>query len=270
MAEPGVESESQADTDTQPAWGDSVPEQQREALFVNNRFDGGKTPEGLAKLANSYLEVEKMASSRIKIPDENSTDEERKVFLDKFRPESPEKYELTRPPEGIPFDEGVEKVIRTAAHRVGISQAQLAAMNDVVNEYQVKTVEAQIKATEELNAKRWDKYRSEWGDEKTKENIELAKRAFEEAAPAELKELMSADQVEQDPILVATYSFFWRKTMDDTLVKGVGTRGTTTTKDDTTYRPRNYNSPEMYRNAKTEEDLKAKKWFETVKGYNYG
>lgn len=249
------------------AWGDSIPQESKEALFVNNRFDGGKTPEGLTKLSNSYLELEKAMSSRIKIPGEDATNEEKAAFYTKLgRPESPDKYELTRPAENIPYDEGVEKVIREAAYEVGISHAQLAAMNDVVNKYQAKVIEAQIKQVEELNAKRWDKYRSEWGEETTKENIELAKRAFNEVAPVELKELMSADQVEQDPILVATYSAFWRKTMNDKLVRGETPE--ISSGNEAQYRPKYDNSPEMYRNAKTEENLKAKNWF-IANGYKY-
>jgi len=251
------------ETAKQPTkWQDTIPAELKESLFVKDRFVKDETP---ANLAKSYVELEKGFHGRVKIPDEKTTEQERNEFYNKLgRPETPDKYELKRPeklPEGMGYDENFEKSMKMLAYNAGLSQSQLSVLADGFNKYQSELFTGEIQRIKQLNDGRWLNYKKEWGETKTTENVEYAKRCFDEFAPKELKELMTRDDVESDPILVAMYSSIWRKTLNDTLVQGQQVK-------DETHIPRFPNSPEMYRNAPGEEGEKARAYF-TEKGYKY-
>jgi hypothetical protein len=78
----------------------------------------------------------------------------------------------------------------------------------------------QAEQIKKLNDERWSKMKQERGEDGLKEDLEIAKRIFDEFAPDELKALMTKDDIDKDPILVKMYAKIGRLTMDDTLVRG--------------------------------------------------
>jgi hypothetical protein len=210
-------------------------------------------------LAQGYHELLKLDSVKVKIPDENASDEDRAKFYTKLgRPETPEAYQVKRPelPDGMPYDEKLEGHIKHAAHQAGLNQAQVSHLSKVYNDYQVEQWNAVLEENEKLNTQRTEKLKQDWGEDKYRENVELAKRAFGEIAPQVLKDLMTADDIEADPILLEMYSTIWRKTLDSPLIKGEqATAGD--------WKPDFPKSPEMY-----EDDPQGKKYFEG-QGYDY-
>lgn len=244
-------------TEVKDSW-DLIPEEIRKTSEIG-RFEKGKAPE----LAKAYLELSKMDSGRVKIPDDKAKPEEWDKFFTKCgRPETPDKYQIKKPDiAGDDYSEEIVKKFAVDAHKAGYTNKQVQAAVDWQVKLGKELKEQQEQQIKQLNDTRWEKYKKEWGEVKTKENIELAKRAFVEVAPEELKELMTVDQIEQDPILVKMYSSFWRKTMDDTLIRGERPKIEE-------FKPQYPKSPEMYRNDQSEEGIKARKYFES-QGYRY-
>lgn len=242
-------------------WRDGVAKEKRFSAEGKDRLERFEKPEDAAI---SYLELESSMGGKVKIPAEDAPEEEWTAYYDKIRPESAEKYEVERPemPEGLPYDEELEKSIKALAHKAGLSKKQLAAMAKGYNDYVIGIFNTRIDETKRLNEERWANLKIKWGERQTTENIELAKRAFNEIAPEELKKIMNPEDVEQDPILVQMYANIWRKTLDDTLIKG---KPPVKPED---YKPQYPDSPEMYRGGEDEESRKAREYFKK-KGYKY-
>jgi hypothetical protein len=248
--------------ETSSDW-DSIPEDLRNTTELK-AFEKGKTP----ALAKSYVELSKSASGKIRIPDEKATPEELKKFNAAIAPflgipESPDKYQIKAPElsdeekaMGITYSPDLEKGFKEAAHKAGFNSKQVQAAIDFQMNMIKQGAAQQVAEVNKLNEGRWEKLKSEWGDVKTNENIELTKRAFNEFAPEELKEMMTADDAIKDPILVKMYSNIWRKTMDDTLIKGDAA-------DKVEENPPYPKSPEMY-----SRNDKWRPWFEK-RGYDY-
>lgn len=234
-----------------------IPEELRKTSEIS-RFEKGGVPE----LAKSYVELSKSASGKVKIPDTKAPPEEWAKFNALLgMPEKPDGYKIEKK-EGSPFDENFVGAMKPVFHKAGLRQEQLDIIRQGYEDYANAVIKQQQESIVKLNEARWEKYRKDWGENTTKENIELAKRAFNEVAPDELKEIMTVDDVIKDPILVAAYSKLWRKTMNDTFIKGEIPK-------EEVYTPRYSSSPEMYRNDKTPEGAKAREWFVKNKGFKY-
>lgn len=240
-------------------WQDTISPDLKEKLFMAGRFEKDDSPSNLAK---SYLELERKNSQidlLVKIPDDKSTPEEKESFYKKLgKLESADKYAI-KYEEGVVKDPVLDKEIQQAAFTANLSQKQLDVLAAAVNKVAIQR-DAEIT---KLNNERWTNLKVKWGDNRTKENIELAKRCFDKFAPEELKKLMTREDVEQDPILVTMYADIWRTTLDDTFVKSE------TLPKGEEYKPYFINSPEQYRNGDDDESKKARAWFEKNKGYKY-
>lgn len=135
-------------------FSESLPEDLRGDATLQKFKDVG----GLAK---SYLELQKMTGSSVRIPGENATPEEQAKFFARLgRPESPEKYALQRPelPEGMKWDEKLEGEFRSTAHQIGLNDKQAQALLGWYSKWQLgqmENFEAGMKQTEEALKKEW-------------------------------------------------------------------------------------------------------------------
>jgi len=209
MPEPDPNKDNLDNSET--SWKDGVHEDHRELI---NRF---AEP---ADLAKGYFELNnKMSSSEktnLRIPKEGASDEVQDEFWSKVgMPKDADSYNITVP-DGVPQNEEFIKSVKQIARKARATQSQF----DVFVEGYTGLQMAELQRVDKLNEDRWTKFKSEWGEDTTKENINLAKQAFDEIAPEELKALMTRDDVEKDPLLVKMYSNVWRRTLDDSLVKG--------------------------------------------------
>lgn len=252
------------ETTTDNLGWESIPEDLRNSTELK-AFEKGKTP----ALAKSYIELSKSASGKVKIPTDKSTPEEVAKFnLAIGVPEKADGYKVKMPElteqdkqMGITFNPEAAKGFLDVAHKAGYTNTAAQTAIDYQMGIVRQQVAQQIAEVTKLNDDRWTKLKGEWGDVKTTENIELTKRAFNEFAPEELKEIMTVDDAVKDPILVKMYSTIWRKTMNDTLVKG-----DPTTKVE--FVPKYTKSPAMYATMNNEEGIKARAYFESH-GYSY-
>lgn len=89
------------------------------------RFQG---PEVLAK---AYLESEKAISTRVALPTDKSTPEERSAFFNKLgRPETSDKYTIPKLdlPEGLPVSKDYQTKALSKMHELGLSDSQASAL----------------------------------------------------------------------------------------------------------------------------------------------
>lgn len=171
-------------------------------------------------LAKGYAELLKLDSTKVKIPDDKTSPEDAEKFWSKVSENLKiEDYDY-KLPEGQ--DETFLNSMKQVALDAKVPKQLFGKLADGYEKLRREFEAKQVEAVKKLNEERWSKYKAEWGTDVTAQNIELAKKAFDELAPEELKELMTSDEVENDPILVKMYSNIWRKTLDDTLVKGKG------------------------------------------------
>jgi hypothetical protein len=141
------------------------------------KFDG----KSVTDLARSYAELEKKIGQKtegmIKVPGDESTEEERAAFHAALGvPDSAEDYEISLPDEvteGLDWDEGVMGPIKEAAHRIGVSPAQLSDL--VAAQAQIEKEQVQLYQQEQEQAQ--EALRREWGVDAEK-NAELVQRGL--------------------------------------------------------------------------------------------
>ena len=237
-----------------PSWKDGMDPGRVERL-VRFEEDGQLNN---SKITDSYLELETAMGGRVKIPEADDAEGFGKLYDQLGRPEAPDKYEIEFP-EKLQLSDGVKAAIKNAAHEAGLNQQQTAKVVAAPLNAILAEADVQNKEVAALNAERWTNYKVEWGESKTKENIELAKRAIRENP--EFKDIITEEAVESDPIFVAVMSRMQRKAMDDSLVTGSqSTEGE--------YTPEYPGSPGMYSDGESEDAKKARAWF-TKRGHKY-
>lgn len=250
-------------TDAPPAnWKDSVAKEIRFTAEGNDKLskfnDGATVPIDIVK---SYIEMEKISSGKVKIPDENSTPEERSSFYDKIgrpktaSPTSPEGYDV-KISEGTKVDEQFLTTMANSAHKYGASKELFQGLVEDFLGYQNQQLEATRIAGETA-------LKGEWKDSYDK-NIEITQRAYQAFdTDGEFGKLMTDSMLGNDPRVVKMFFRIGQKMVDDTLVQGQQR-----TEKQEEYRPTHPNSPEMYRNDESEDGRKARAYFE-AHGFKY-
>jgi hypothetical protein len=254
MENEAVETQATSPSPAPASGWEAIPEDLRKTSELQ-RFE--KSENRVSELAKSYVELSKLDSGKVKLPDDKTPIEEVEKFYNKLgRPEKVDGYKWTAPKD-IPINEEIVKEFLPVAHKYGMTNKQVQAAIEFEAIKGKQLADAREAAIQKLNDDRWETYKKEWGDVKTKENIEISKRMFNKFAPKELKDIMTEDDVIKDPILVNMYANIGRGTLNDVLVQG------TPVPTPTEYPPYP-KSPGMYHN-----DPKWRSWFE-AQGYDYG
>jgi len=246
-------------------WKDSVAKEVRFSADGNDKLARFENP---GSLAMSYLEMEKMASGKVKLPTDASAPEDVSAFYQKLgRPDSAEGYTLPQLAEGQVFDEAFLGEMRTVAHEAGVTDKQFGGLLAKYIGIQAQTQEAQLAADNAEAETTTQALQKEWVGDYDK-NLEISKRALRELVPDEMKDqlvgLMTEKNLDNNVLFIKFLHSVGAKTLDDSYVKG---DKIPEKKDD--YQPKYINSPEQYRNDETEEGAKARTWFTTNKGFVY-
>jgi len=163
-----------------------------------------------AKLAKSYLELQKkLGSNPLVAPGENATDEEKAAFADKLatlagRPESPDKYSY-KPPEaavaaGLDMEQFNGRLKQM--HAAGMTDAQVETAMKIFEEeagFDALKMQQHLQGQAEAS-KNWAK--ETWGADADK-NLTLAGRAMEKLGVKE--NLMNSGMINDKGILDAFY-----------------------------------------------------------------
>ena len=233
------------------SWKDGVDSGLRYSADGNDKLARFDTE---ASLAKSYLELEKMDSGKIKMPDDSTTAEEKSAFYQKIgRPETVEGYELPELAEGEAYDDQMMGAIKNYALENNIPKDMFSGMVGIYMQEANAAMERQAVATE-------DALKQEWGGQYDA-NIEISRRALRELAPAEITEPLIAElgrmNMDNSEPFVKFLHSVGSKMMDDTLVKG----DAVPQKD--SYVPKYINSPTMYRNMEGPEGEQARAYFDS-------
>lgn len=231
----------------------------KEARFSNDGNDKLAKFDNPTACATSYLELQNSMSSKVNMPTEDSTPEERGAFFQKMgRPETAEAYTLPALAEGEAYDQTMMGGIKQQAFEAGMSNTQFTGMVQKYSEEAAAAQERESTATE-------DTLKQEWAGDFDK-NIEISRRAIRELVPEgmrdELLSVVKARNLDNNLVFVKFLNSVGAKMLDDTLETGE----TVPKPDD--YKPVYPNSPEMYRNGDGEESVKGKKWHE-AQGFVY-
>lgn len=167
-----VASENATTTDVKAEPQKTEPAKSEELIF--GKF---KTLDDAAK---AHKELEKGFHSRVAIPGENATKEERDAFFAKMgRPDTADGYGVEIPADN-PNEAEVFRSLTSTAHDLGLSKGQMAGLLDWAKaqggDYQAKAEQARI-ANEEAFAKQsQSQLMSRWGGDYEK-NVDAANRA---------------------------------------------------------------------------------------------
>lgn len=219
---------------------------------------GIKTVEDLPKLCDSHRELEKMSSSRVKMPTPESSAEEIRAFYQRTGcPENPEGYE-TPVVEGTEMfrDEGTENALKQVAYDYGVPKQAFEA---IVKGYYDKLAADMNAGRESGEAS----LKEEWTD-KYNENLKISQR-FAGTCSDEFRALMESTGLGNNPIVVKEFLEKGKQTMSDTLILGTGDDG----ENKTDYVPKFKNSPDQYATMEGEEGEMARAWFVKNKGHQY-
>jgi hypothetical protein len=204
----------------------------------------------------SYFELEKAMGGRVKIPTEDSTEDEINAFYKKTgRPENPDGYEINVPEElDMLRDESMEAWARQALFEGGASKA----LGEKIIQGWYEKVNADLAASKEAGERELKQEFAAQYDE----NIAIADRYFATCSP-EFIDLCKRMGLASNPVFIKEFLNKGKQTMADTLVKG-----TQDNPDDKGYKPAYPDSPSMYAGGDDEESKKARAYFE-ARGHKY-
>jgi hypothetical protein len=211
-------------------------------------------------MAKSYVEMEKMMGSRVKIPDENSPAEERSAFYAKLgRPQNPESYDLGLP-EDTPVNPAIMTAIQQSAFDLGVSQTQLQG---IIKSYFDTEKAELIRSFDEGQKALQEKFPTDW-----EANVKIGQRAIRELSGEDYREelvnLIDKTPIGNHPAFIQFLTDIGKKTLPDTLVTGKQVTGG----EGKDYKPAYPNSPSQYADDDTEEGKKARAWF-MARGHTY-
>ena len=198
---PDTSSEAEETVEAPPSWRDEVPEDYREEKTLSKYQTVGD-------LAKGHVHLSRMMGNSVKIPGEDSTDEERNDFYTKLgRPETADKYEYERPdmPEGMAYDENSETAFKQLAHDQGLSQKQVGSILDFYNKFALDSQIDNKLHMDEAYFKGEAALQKEWGMKGYDRNVSIAQRAMKEFGGPELEKLLSEDPRGSHPALIKAF-----------------------------------------------------------------
>jgi hypothetical protein len=179
-------------------WIDGLPEDVRSEKTLE-KFKGD---DGLTKIVQSYVGLEKKMGNAVWIPDpEKATPEDVLSFRAKLGvPESPDKYEIKyKEHEALKIDENMDKAYKELAHKVGLTPKQAQDLADFDADRFIDAHTSSAKAYEEaVNA-----VKEEWGND-YQVNIDRANNLIRTFADDKDKEAIA--RYGNDPALARIFN----------------------------------------------------------------
>ena len=165
--------ESSVDTGSSVDWKNALPDDVKTDPSLADIKDVG----GLAK---SYIHAQKMVGTdKISLPTENATPEEMNAFYDRLG--RPKEYEFTKAelPEGMDYNEDMEKQMKTLMHSAGLTNKQANDLNNGYLKYMSEQFTNQKTADENQKAEWYKTLKTDLG-KAFDEQVDLSQRAARE------------------------------------------------------------------------------------------
>lgn len=175
--------------------------------------------QNINELVQAYVDYAAKADRLIEVPGDDADDATRDAFLDRFRPATPEEYQLSAPPDGVPYSSEAEAAFRTLAHQLGLTQQQAKQLH----QYDVERTQAAIAQQQTAQKQKLEALRKDWGDA-FDANVKEAQAAFKEIATQleddSLAERMVKTGYGNDPDMLRTFYGIWQMIKPDGMVSG--------------------------------------------------
>lgn len=181
-------------------------------------------------LAKGYQNAESLIG-REKVPLPKTDEDWERWYAAAGRPESGDKYEFKRPeklPDGMTYDEDLEKSFRSWSHKQGLNTKQAASLYEAFVATQTERHAAwhadQAKARQTAE----ETLRREWG-QSYDGKLALARGAMREHADPDFVAHLESSGLGNHPSMVRFFANIGAKTMGETALKGAtnGTGGMT-------------------------------------------
>ena len=178
----------------------------------------------LPSLVKGFISAQSMiGAEKIALPaGKNDTPEYWNQVFDKLgRPKSPDGYTFERPriPEGMAYNEELEKSFKKVCHELGILPRQAQGLYKFYNDLAVQEFQNAAGAMDRAYADGEKKIREIFGD-KADEAVQLANRVFKTfgGSPEEVAAL--SQRCGNDPLVVAMLARIGQNMREDALVRG--------------------------------------------------
>lgn len=162
-------------------WRDTIPEDIRNEKVIVETKD-------ITSMAKRLVDANKFISQSVRLPDDGDTSGMDELYNKLGRPETVEGYTVTRPdmPDGMQYDEGLEKNFLSEAHKLGLNSSQA---NALIKWNQAQAV-SQMESGNKTAAEAMDGLKKEWGtafDERVKIAEEVLNQYGSDASEAAIK-----------------------------------------------------------------------------------
>ena len=207
-------------TSTVPEWRAGLPEEVRDLEMIT-KFDGAENP--IHSLVNGFIGAERaMGADKVVLPGKDATDEVKREFFTRLGcPETAEGYKP--PTENISshFDVELFNRLREPAHRLGVSDQQMAGLARALDAEQVGRLE-QMEQHGTQQGEKWEQeLRVMYGDA-FEQNTELARSVATHFGGDEFIKLLDQTGLGDHPLVVDTMHKIARTMSEDEIVGGGG------------------------------------------------
>ena len=155
----------------------------------------------VSSLGNSYVELQKLVGSRVKVPTDDSTEEDVNSFYNQIgRPESPEKYSIDLPSDSYP-QEVIQSFLKEA-HASGLTNKQAQS---AINFYNTIETDGQINSDAAMQQAKVDAesaLKKEWGPSEYAKELAVSRRAFNRFADDDLKAFVNETGVTNNVAMI--------------------------------------------------------------------
>ena len=175
---------------------DTTPEVTEETWQTQHLSEDLQGNETLSKfkdvgsLGSSYLELQKMVGSRIKLPAEDASEEDVNSFYNQIgRPESPDKYTIDLPSDAYPQD--TVQAFLQEAHSAGLTNKQAQAAINFYNSIESNGQIDSAAAMQQAKVDAESTLKKEWGQADYAKELAISRRAFNRFADDDLKQFVN-------------------------------------------------------------------------------
>jgi hypothetical protein len=173
-------------------WRETIPEDIRSDASLKDIKD-------ITSLAKGYVNSQKLIGSKLSIPGEGDEAAWNTLYDKLGRPVTPDKYEVKRPeiPEGLAYNEDLEKQFLPVAHKIGLNGKQanaLIAWQTEMVKQEAEQYKQGMKTAEEALKK-------EWGNDYANK-VSIAQRIIKDYAGQEVVDFLEKTKLGNNPAFI--------------------------------------------------------------------
>lgn len=177
--------------------------------FVKNHF-------------NLVKKLGEKTEGMVKIPGEKATEDEVKAYRTAIGvPDNADGYQFEKPqlPEGMSFDEGLEKGFKAMALELNLNAKQAAGLYKMYNDYQMGLHQSVMDADTQNTTTAQEALKKEWGG-KYQDNVNLSLKAMNTFADPEFKKYLDETRLGNHPAMIKMMHNIASKISEDNFISG--------------------------------------------------